>query len=267
MVSGTVEPKRLTTPYEVRRIIETIVNDLEMYLEEYNFNGATFIIDNTWEGAITLFIASQIVNNYESEILFIPRLRASTPPIHLEKWASDKGIIFRIVNLKEVVGLLRTYLKSLMTPVKKVRLRDINHSLTTVIARSSADIKKHMLIGKYTYTQTTLGAYNVVEYKSVDYLPLTGILYSDLPRIAYVYRIERLLTSSKIDNLLKSILDDNKIPNVEMLDNLILTIKSSSGISSSDIANSLDLPTTTVERIRDMLFIGESFKSMTPLSP
>ncbi len=266
LMEGPIRPKRMATPPEVRRVIEGIVEDLEFYIEEYELRGATFLVDGTWEGAVTLFIAIHLNKTHEVEALYIPHLKGSSIPAHLERWASQHDLVLKPINLREVVGLMRTYLSN-VSPARRMRLSDIHYSLLTILARAYADNRSHILVGRYTYTQSVLGRFNVIEYKSVDYHPLMNILYSDLPRIAYVYRFEHVITKSRIDASLETLINELRLPNVEALDNLILTIKTLPGGTADDIAETLGIDKKAVEKVRDLLYFGENFKSMTPLSP
>ena len=253
-----IEIKERSRKSGIKSVIMSIQNDLEEFMEEYNKKRIVMPISNTVESITLASVLTPLIDRRMVDLVYIPRGKSK------RLISKNLDIFLKTIRAKPMIISIEPYLKILNTFLPRTAKSSLHESISALILRRYADSKNAILVRPYTYTHWILGLFDDICLKTTDYLPFIKIFYSHLNYISFLFRLDRYVSKAEIDTRIRRILNEYKIPSIDILDRVLDHISNSPiGVDFDELSKKYKVSPDTVKKLLNLMR-DNSFKKLTP---
>ncbi|HEW93882.1 hypothetical protein DRN84_00870 [Candidatus Geothermarchaeota archaeon] len=220
--------------------------ELITHLNTFNKDKILMRIDDTIESIILAIITANTVDRRIISLIYFPHGYKSRITRYLHRLSSYLDTTLITIDPSTIVSSLESYVKGLVNIAKGELYDDV----IGLILRKYADEEGYFILGEYTRTSWMLGGFNEGYIKSVDYLPLSRVYYSQLRYIARELRSMPLIRKARNNSMIEKLLKRLKITD-EVVDGVIYGIEH--GYTDHEISVELDIDENAVFEIRRLV--------------
>jgi len=249
---------RRVRPMLIRRIREF---DYEHFRRSFSDNIDSFlslsnrnrILIRVYEDPQSIALTTLTVNILKPRrvtAFYFPRGRGYRIPSALKRLMNDLGITISTIDINMIVSNVKGFLKGFLD----IKDDELFEDIVGLVLRSYADQKKYLVIGEYTRTTWLLGGFHLGYARSIDYLPLYGVYYSQIKYIVRELKVYPVIHKIGRNGFISNIMKRFELGDEETLDAIIYGIEN--GYSDDEISDDLGLKKDTVHKIRNIVNIN-----------